>query len=101
MRGVSWQGGPQTTPLSIRAHCSLDWPNAALGIMRAGGVLMGANPAYLADELAHQFQDARARIVIAAPALADTVVAAAHTAGGIDELIILGDDAPEAEGIPV
>jgi acyl-CoA synthetase (AMP-forming)/AMP-acid ligase II len=87
--------------VAIVAPNSVDWPIAALGVMRAGGVLTGANPAYVTDELAHQFRDSGARVVIAALEVLEAVAAAAVAAGSVEELIVLSDSAPEVDGIRV
>ena len=85
--------------VALAAPNSIDWPIAALGVIRAGGVLTGTNPAYTADELAHQLRDSGARTVIAGSSVLATVAAAAQAAGTVEELIVLGDSPPELDGI--
>ena len=54
-----------------------EWPIVALGAMAAGGVVSGANPAYNANDLAWQMQDAGAGFVFTTPPLLETVREAA------------------------
>ncbi len=60
------------------------------GVLMCGGVVTTANPLYTADELAHQFADARARYVLTVPMFLDKVGAAA-TKAGLQEVFVLGE----------
>ena len=68
----------------------LDYPVAALAVMRAGGVVSGVNPTYTAGELGHQLTDAGATWVIA-HALFHAAVAPVAAELGIDKLMVFGD----------
>jgi acyl-CoA synthetase (AMP-forming)/AMP-acid ligase II len=68
-----------------------EWPVMALGAMAAGGVLSGANPMYLVDDLAHQMRDAGARFVCTIPPFLATVREAAARAG-CEHIVLLGGE---------
>lgn len=57
------------------------FPCAFMGIIMAGGIFTGANPTYVARELAYQLQDSGARFLITADASLDTSLAAADSIG--------------------
>ena len=65
--GLAAQGFKPGDVLMIFAPNSIDWPVAALGAMAAGGVVSGANPMYLAADLAHQLRNSGARFVLTIP----------------------------------
>jgi acyl-coenzyme A synthetase/AMP-(fatty) acid ligase len=56
-----------------------------------GAVNTTANPGYTAGELTHQFKDSRAKFVVTVPALKDTVKAAADAAGGVVDIMVIGE----------
>ncbi len=68
----------------------LDYPVAYLGTALAGGVNTTANALYTADELAFQLRSARARLLVAHPALLDRAREAA-TAAGVQHLFVFGE----------
>jgi acyl-CoA synthetase (AMP-forming)/AMP-acid ligase II len=68
-----------------------EWPVMALGAMAAGGVLSGANPMYLVDDLAHQMRDAGARFICTIPPFLATVREAAARAG-CEHIVLLGGE---------
>jgi len=68
-----------------------EWPIAALGAMRAGGIVSGANPMSSVPELARQLRDSRARFVVTLPLFLDTVRQAVGQAGGGARVILLGE----------
>jgi acyl-CoA synthetase (AMP-forming)/AMP-acid ligase II len=78
--------------LLMFAPNSIEWPVAALGAMVAGGIVSGANPAYRADELAHQMLDADARFAFTIPALVETVREAAAQADRCGTMIVLDEN---------
>jgi 4-coumarate--CoA ligase len=57
------------------------FPVVFLGTIMAGGVFSGANPTYVARELAYQLQDSGAKFLICAEASLDTGIEAADAAG--------------------
>ncbi|KAJ5578290.1 uncharacterized protein N7459_007254 [Penicillium hispanicum] len=59
----------------------LFFPVVLMGIVMAGGIFTGANPTYVARELAYQLQDSGATYLICAGASLDTGIAAAEQAG--------------------
>ncbi|KAA1470608.1 acetyl-CoA synthetase-like protein [Dentipellis sp. KUC8613] len=52
---------------------SLAWPIALLGLVAAGATVSPANPAYTPTELAHQYTDSRAGLVLVHPDFVDAV----------------------------
>ncbi|OTB12438.1 hypothetical protein K445DRAFT_378636 [Daldinia sp. EC12] len=60
---------------------SLFTPIIFMGILMAGGVFTGANPSFVARELAYQLKDSGASFLIAADASMEIAVEAADTAG--------------------
>jgi 4-coumarate--CoA ligase len=57
------------------------FPVVFMGTIMAGGVFTGANPTYVARELAYQLQDSGAKFLICTEASLDTGIDAADTAG--------------------
>ncbi|KAK4996067.1 hypothetical protein LTR66_004236 [Elasticomyces elasticus] len=55
------------------------FPTVFMGTICAGGVFTGANPTYVARELAYQLQDSGARYLISAEASLDTALEAADS----------------------
>lgn len=70
---------------------SPEWPLMALGAMAAGGAVTGANPQYVAADLAHQLADSGARFACTTPAGVGTVREAAARNGAEVMTIVLGD----------
>lgn len=60
---------------------TLFFPVVFMGTIMAGGVFTGANPTYVARELAYQLKDSGAKFLICAEASLDTGIEAADTAG--------------------
>lgn len=86
---------------AIVAPNSLDWLVAALGVIRAGGVVTGANPACVVDELVHQFRDSQARVAFVSSATFDVAAVAAQQAGCVEYLVALDEIGGPALGLPV
>ena len=57
----------------------------------AGGRATTANPLYTAGELGHQLHDSAAKLLLTAPPLLDTALAAAAEAG-VEEVFVVGED---------
>ncbi|KAI1180359.1 acetyl-CoA synthetase-like protein [Nemania sp. FL0916] len=60
---------------------NLFFPTVFMGVLMAGGVFTGANPSFVARELAYQLKDSGAYILIAAAASIDIALEAAEQAG--------------------
>lgn len=56
-------------------------PTIFMGVLMAGGIFTGANPSFVARELAYQLKDSGASFLIAAGASMDIALAAASEAG--------------------
>jgi len=73
---------------------NLYFPSVFLGTIMARGVFTGANPGFVARELAHQLKDSGATFMIAATASLETALRAAKEAGLSRDRVFLFD-APE------
>lgn len=62
-----------------------------------GGISSPINPLYTEHEIAHQLEDAGARLLVTVPQFLEKATAAAQTAG-IDELFIFDEPGSEVEG---
>lgn len=71
---------------------SIYFPIVLMGIVAAGGIFTGANPTYVARELAYQLKDSGATFCIAAEASLDTALDAAKQIGFGEDRIFLFDD---------
>ncbi|KAI9713980.1 MAG: hypothetical protein M1820_000710 [Bogoriella megaspora] len=70
---------------------TLFFPVVVQGIIMAGGIFTGANPTYVARELAYQLQDSGAKFLITAEASLDTATEAAKSIGMNESNIFLFD----------
>ncbi|KAL8851949.1 MAG: hypothetical protein Q9221_003160 [Calogaya cf. arnoldii] len=57
------------------------YPVAMLGVLRAGGVMSGASPAYNVEEMTYALKTANAKFLMTIPSSMDVAVAAARKAG--------------------
>jgi 4-coumarate--CoA ligase len=71
---------------------SLFFPVVYMGILMAGGIFSGANPAYIPRELAYQLKDSGATYLICAASSIETGVQAAKLAGLSSNQVFLFDD---------
>lgn len=71
---------------------TLFFPVVVLGVIMAGGIFTGANPTYVAREVAHQLRDSGARFLICADAGVDTGIEAARMAGLQSHSVFVFDD---------
>ncbi|KAJ5682478.1 hypothetical protein N7462_005643 [Penicillium macrosclerotiorum] len=71
----------------------LFFPVVFMGIIMAGGIFTGANPTYVARELAFQLQDSGATYLICAATSLDTGIEAARLAGLKREQVFVFDNA--------
>jgi 4-coumarate--CoA ligase len=75
------------------------FPSVVMGVIMAEGVFTGANPTYIARELAYQLKDSGAKYLICAEASLDTATAAAKEAGlSADQIFIFDDGAATFDG---
>jgi 4-coumarate--CoA ligase len=78
---------------------TLFFPSVVLGVMMAEGVFTGANPTYVARELAYQLKDSGARYLICAEGSLETGIAAAKEIGmSADRIFIFDDGTATFEG---
>jgi acyl-CoA synthetase (AMP-forming)/AMP-acid ligase II len=71
---------------------TLFFPIVLLGVIMAEGIFTGANPTYIARELAYQLKDSGARFMLCAEGSLDTGIAAAKEAGMGPERVFIFDD---------
>jgi 4-coumarate--CoA ligase len=71
---------------------TLFFPSVVMGVIMAEGIFTGANPTYVARELAYQLKDSGAKYLICAEASLDTGIAAAQEAGLSASQIFIFDD---------
>lgn len=78
---------------------TLFFPTVMIGIIMAGGVYTGANPTYVARELAYQLRDSGATYLLCAEVSIDTGIAAAKEAGlTADQVFVFDDGVATFEG---
>jgi 4-coumarate--CoA ligase len=71
---------------------NLFFPVVFMGILMAGGIFTGANPGFVARELAYQLQNADAKFLICADASLELGIEAAESIGMSRESIFVYDD---------
>lgn len=71
---------------------TLFFPALVMGVIMAEGVFTGANPTYIARELAYQLKDSGARYLICAEGSLDTGIQAAQEVGMSADRIFIFDD---------
>lgn len=71
---------------------ALFYPVILQGILMAGGVFTGANPTYVARELAHQLKDSHPRFMLSSGASLDVALDAASKVGFSKDNIFIFDD---------
>ncbi|KAH8691350.1 putative 4-coumarate-CoA ligase [Talaromyces proteolyticus] len=75
------------------------FPVVFLGVAMAGVVFTGANPTYVARELAYQLQDSGATYLICAEGSLDTGIEGAKIAGlGLDKVFVFNDAIYDGKG---
>jgi 4-coumarate--CoA ligase len=78
---------------------TLFFPSVVMGVIMAEGIFTGANPTYIARELAYQLKDSGAKYLICAEASLDTGIAAAKEAGlSADQVFIFDDGTATFDG---
>ena len=89
--GLAARGFGKGDVLAIYS-CNLpEYAVAFHAVASLGGVNTTANPLFGPDELAKQLRDSEARMLVTAPPLLDTAIAAAERAGGVEEIFVYGD----------
>lgn len=78
---------------------NLFFPVVFMGIIMAGGVFTGANPLFVARELAYQLKDSGASFLIAADGSLETALEAADQAG-LDRSRVYSFDASALDPVP-
>lgn len=77
----------------------LFFPVVFMGVIMAGGVFSGANPTFVARELAYQLEDSGARYLICADTSLDTGIEAAQMAGmGRDRVFVFNNEIYDGRG---
>ena len=71
---------------------NLFFPALVMGVLMAGGVFTGANPTYVARELAHQLKDSEAKFLLSADGSLETALEGAKSVGFPKERIYIFDD---------
>jgi acyl-CoA synthetase (AMP-forming)/AMP-acid ligase II len=61
------------------------------GTALVGAAVTTINPTYTVEEVAFQLEDARARMIVTVPMFLETALGAAAEAGGIEEVVVLGE----------
>ncbi len=72
-----------------------DYAVAFLGTLRCGGIVSTCNPAFTAQELALQFENSSAKMVITVPECLPRVQEAVQIAG-VDKVIIIDSEEPQS-----
>ncbi|MFM2398190.1 MAG: Long-chain-fatty-acid--CoA ligase [Pseudomonadota bacterium] len=64
---------PAGTRVALQLPNGLAYPIAAFGVLKAGCVLVNTNPLYTPSEMAHQFNDSGAQVLVVVEMFADKV----------------------------
>jgi len=76
------------------------FPSIFLGVLMAGGIFTGANPTFVARELAYQLRDSEASFLVVAKAALPTALEAIKEVGlPRERVLVLGDDIPRASEV--
>jgi 4-coumarate--CoA ligase len=79
--GLQRAGLKQGDRILLYSGNTLFFPVVFMGVIMAGGIFTGANPTYVARELAYQLSDSGAKFLIAAEESLDTAMEAVKMAG--------------------
>ncbi|KAL6708630.1 hypothetical protein ACN47E_002611 [Coniothyrium glycines] len=78
---------------------TLFFPTVVMGVIMAEGIFTGANPTYVARELAYQLKDSGARYLLCAENSLETGIKAAQEVGlGADRIFVFDDGIATFEG---
>lgn len=96
--GFQALGVKQGDCVCIHSFNSIYYPLFFLGIVAAGGVFAGTNPAYTPHELAHTLKTAKVRKMLVAPDLLDPVLKAVSQMDsmGEEDIMIFNPDGGQA-----
>ncbi|KAB5572663.1 hypothetical protein GE09DRAFT_993308 [Coniochaeta sp. 2T2.1] len=97
--GLQSQGGirPGDRVLVFSGN-NLFFPSFFMGVLMAGAVFTGANPTYVARELAYQLQDSGASVLVVAEAAVDVALEAARQVGlPASRIYVFGGDCTGAD----
>ncbi|RMY99803.1 hypothetical protein D0862_06970 [Hortaea werneckii] len=90
--GLTKAGFKRGDRLLLYSGNTIFFPVVLMGTIMAQGVFSGANPTYVARELAYQLQDSGAKILITSEASLPTALEAARIVGFSREQIFVFDD---------
>lgn len=97
--GLKRAGLQQGDRVLLFSGNTLFFPSVVMGVIMAEGVFTGANPTYVARELAYQLKDSGARFLICAENALDTAIAAAKENGmPADRIFVFDDGSATFEG---
>ncbi|KAJ3917476.1 hypothetical protein F5877DRAFT_91216 [Lentinula edodes] len=75
----------------------VDYPIAIWAVHRVGGIVSGANPDFVSNELLYQIQVCNAKLILVHPDALETAVTAARSAGiALDRVIVFDVDSKNA-----
>ena len=80
---------------------NLFFPVVFMGAIMAGGIFTGANPTYVARELAHQLKDSGATFLLCSSAGLPTGLQAASQVGLLVSKVFVSDENPSSENAPI
>lgn len=96
--GLRRQGIREGDRVLVFSGNNLYFPSFFMGVLMAGAVFTGANPTYVARELAYQLKDSGASLLLVAEASLPTALEAAAEVGlPKDKIFVFGGDSPGAE----
>lgn len=79
--GFQAEGLPRGGRVLLFSGNNLFFPSLFMGVLMAGGIFTGANPTYVARELAYQLRDSGASFLVVEEAVLETGLEAAREAG--------------------
>ncbi|KAH9927963.1 acetyl-CoA synthetase-like protein [Epithele typhae] len=89
---IRWNIG-YDDPVCVFSPNHVDYPVVMWAVQNLGGIVSTANPTYTADELAHQLEAIRARLVVVHPDVLQVALEAARMIGLSEDAIILFEKA--------
>ncbi len=98
--GMRKSGLKQGDRVLLFSGNDLFFPVVFMGIIMSGGIFTGANPRFVARELAYQLQDSGAKYLLCAPSSIDTAIEAAHMAGlSTDQVFVFENLLEQHDGV--